>query len=691
MASSHSTKPSDLIRRRSDEMRSRMEQKGWANTLTLIGGQEVSLGTGDELTISGKSYTILDSTLTDFASKPLVAVSTGLDTQSLVTFDPNDKSDNFLKEKATLLASDLTKKHKGTSNGSDQAGIYSVLDYTIQFVRGKDCFDLRDGDDQVEDVNRFEEKWTKSHKEAYKGTPVIPLEEFVRKRVGVCRQHALFTAFLLHDLVSKKLLPPGQVFANRDTVPDHGTGTTGHVWVIYKPIQPRPDSNDQYNFYSVDTLNETEAFNVGKNRKRLESEKPPGYGKAAIENCVSRYAKSDLEDICYTTITDEKVKKNFIHAILDANSGSCRKFLNHQYRLGGDEALFAIKKALKNHKKDETFDKKLDGNYKPVFQDLERVLETETLHNKGYSKIEDPDDKQQFVLGLLCKPESARQAILAKQEKLDLEQLLNSLRSESPDRGGLYKQFVEYEDAQKNIEEQIANIIKNQATSVHDKHYDKLDRYDRKLFIEGLIAQSPDERSQVLDKQNSADLKHLRRILEKQGSKAKTLLSDVNKKIVNLNKDLELVNLIEGIILSGGLKVLPDKFVPHFFSNAYHSKIEVGSNKEKIKVPDSAKQMHDELIKADLSSVNLATLQKIIPQLKSIAEKTLENKKDRDESVTTFLEILADNEPDEWHDKLSVLHKKLVPTPHHRKYSSDSEESSEYSTHMHMRKGSVSD
>lgn len=60
--------------------------------------------------------------------------------------------------------------------------------------------------------------------------PVIPLDDFIRSGVGVCRHSALVATYFIDRLIREHRLPPGRVRYVRDTIK-----FGGHAWVLYFP------------------------------------------------------------------------------------------------------------------------------------------------------------------------------------------------------------------------------------------------------------------------------------------------------------------------------------------------------------------------------------------------------------------------------------------------------------------------
>lgn len=511
MSTSHSSNPEpdpQLRRRRTVEMYDGMEERNWVEDTRIINGEPY-------LIIDDTPYRILDSGVTEFDNrdKPLVSVGARL-SRELIILDPSSK----------YLQSIYSKLKFGVENlNEEDQDIQTILNFTINFVRNFLRPDSGKLKEKVNELRGDPNNYMKSDDGKpikYKGNPAILLDTFIRERVGVCRHHALLAAYLIHNLVLDGLLPPGHVFSHRDTVESGGA----HVWTIYKPIQPVFRSNE-YDFYLVDSLWNTKAYNL---RDYAPIFKECGYGEGAIQYCIYRHNRPDIESVAYTKIDrrNPRLKDDFIHDLLCVPVEMRRKFLNQQHSLGACEKIM---RDLTSSSKYRSY-----RNYDALLDDLERVL-NENLHKKNYAQIKDSDDRQQFVLRLLCISEDERSRVIYKQTKEDLRQLQNSLNTAGVDRKGLYEQFATYQSVLQEIKGRLEIKL------LHEGHYDEIDELDdRQQFMIGLLLCTANERESLLDKQNIADLKHIKLSLEAKDERHdvyrhfdtyRDVLADVEKRI----------------------------------------------------------------------------------------------------------------------------------------------------------------
>ncbi len=696
------------VRRRSVEMLTEMDFK-FFNQKTEQGETY--------LEIAGTDYRVLDSTVTEFNNddKPIASVGKALG-REIIILDPNSK---YLKEVYKGLKTEIERfeeqikrknKEKMTAQLEKQIS-EAMLQLTMDHV--KKCLEGRVP--AVKEIRESSTNWMAEYKEL----PVISLDTFIQKGAGVCRHHGLFNAYLLNRLIIDKLLPPGNVYVNRDVLKNGNA----HVWAIYKPIQLKAS---HYNVYLIDSLKFKEDYNLSAEDSRIYLE--DCYGKGPVDRCVKRYDRSDLEIVAYTSITDRKIKEDFIDCILDASENDCRKFLNHQHRL---KACAAIEDALldyKNHK-----------NYAPVLADVRRVLRTNDFHERYYfDKITNADDAQQFVLGLLCKSEEERSLVLEDQDLKALEEIKKSLTKDE-----LFLQFDEYQSLVKDIDNRIHTKL------LHEKSYDKIEEADdRQQFMLGLLLCSSDERAVILDRQDLSDLEHMKRSLKITSSKREdniyrhidtfsTVTGEIDKHIRAKKTELEYlhekpydqiekkedrqkfmvgllhqsseenaavfakqdvddlehmkqsltrpiyddyaskqtveneidksialksIDLIKTIILSGKLEIRSDAPTWTVTFWAPGSKIQTISGD--VAVPDCCKEFYDKIQQVNFKTASLKQLTKLISDIKKRASDSIEGY--TNQNTKTFLMILKDhaNDPIELFKNLKRFQDKfLAPHP----------------------------
>lgn len=211
------------------------------------------------LQTNGEQILILDGSITDFTSTPMVSIGAGAGNREIIYFDPKSKylADQYQAALKTMLT------HKASEKGGKLTD-KEILDATMLFI--KDIFTSNDEDA----VKRFCEGWTGRSE---KGVPIIPLDEFLKNRLGVCRHHALLASFLLDSLIKDKILSPGKIHHQRSDV-----FGGAHVWVIYEP-----DDMHRQDAYLVDSLWHSEAHHIIADKAKLYN-----YG-AGLRLCQMKY------------------------------------------------------------------------------------------------------------------------------------------------------------------------------------------------------------------------------------------------------------------------------------------------------------------------------------------------------------------------------------------------------------------
>lgn len=385
------------------------------------------------LTINEVNYRVLDGKITKFNDEPIVSVGSSL-MRELIVLDPRS---TYLIEKYGDLKTQIQKlKHH-------ERDINTIIGYAIRFVKSH----LKS-----HSSSEFDD-FCKSfpYKTVVKNNPVIHLDEFIKSGMGVCRHHALFLSYLVHNLVCDGLLPEGKVFYHRDRikiVEEEGKKQAGHAWVIYKPNQTIND-NDRYDFFIADSTG-TRAYKALDSLDYLSNK----YGEAAVENCVKLYNKPDyinLGRLIYSALSKLEHKQLFMTKLLNSSSDRREKILNHQYQM---DACDELKTDLTYLLKDKSH-----KNYDELMREIDRVLETNLLHAHQYHTIELKEDRQQFVLGLLCASQQDRLAVLDEQSAAALIHLHLSLNENRPDRKSFYQLFSGYLSLVDEMEKRIILLI----------------------------------------------------------------------------------------------------------------------------------------------------------------------------------------------------------------------------------------
>lgn len=202
------------------------------------------------LTYNAKTYRILNGNVTNF-SQPLVSVGSTAG-REVIEFDPANSlyiQDHLKKFKAEL---EEWRNILGTNLRT-----VDVLSLLKEYLR-KEVFKLSHNDqannlvmDMVTEALKSDSFKKLKHisKEGYPSDiPIIPLDEFVKRGIGVCRHHGLLTAYFINELC-KGPNPhlDGIVHHIRDNV--YGGA---HVWDVFIPKAKK--KGDPVEKWHIDTL-----------------------------------------------------------------------------------------------------------------------------------------------------------------------------------------------------------------------------------------------------------------------------------------------------------------------------------------------------------------------------------------------------------------------------------------------------
>lgn len=186
------------------------------------------------LKLNGKDYTLITSKTTYFFGKHLA--SYGASIREVIILDPEESILSNMHFKSIVQA--IEKAEKTHTKWTDDKVFSIVLDYvrTIIFNSGQT--------ERSKKVDSFIsskklDKDTPQIKIQNAIVPAINIDEFLGSRIGICRHHAMITAYILDGLtkqISPKTGKPylcGIVQIIRDNLPNRGA----HAWVTM--INPR--------------------------------------------------------------------------------------------------------------------------------------------------------------------------------------------------------------------------------------------------------------------------------------------------------------------------------------------------------------------------------------------------------------------------------------------------------------------
>jgi hypothetical protein len=180
------------------------------------------------LQVNGKDYSLITSKTTNFFGKHLA--SYGASIREVIILDPEESILSNMHFKSILQA---IEKFEKTHEKWNDAEIFSiVLDYvrTIIFNSGQN--------ERSKKVERFisSKKLDKDMPQIRIKNAIVPainIDEFLGSRIGVCRHHAMITAYILDGLTKQTSLKTGKPFLYgivqiiRDNLPKRGA----HAWV----------------------------------------------------------------------------------------------------------------------------------------------------------------------------------------------------------------------------------------------------------------------------------------------------------------------------------------------------------------------------------------------------------------------------------------------------------------------------
>lgn len=237
-----------------------------------------------KIKLNQKDYTPLTAAIQDISTKPVASCGSS-ERREIITLDPDHSpilNDHYEKLKNILQDS---QKNLGRPL-SEEAILKHVRDYIRKEIFPSDK-DL-DLTDSFIDRMRNDPRILKTLYIVGKGdhalVPIIPIDEFIKEGVGVCRHHALVASYLLDRLTKEpeaSRMLDGVVQHMRDNVPAGNGKLSGHIWVTFL-------SKKEKKRWHIDTLwNEIWEFSTPQAIAHL---KMRGYGEEAINNQVRKAA-----------------------------------------------------------------------------------------------------------------------------------------------------------------------------------------------------------------------------------------------------------------------------------------------------------------------------------------------------------------------------------------------------------------
>ena len=182
------------------------------------------------LNIQNKTYTPVTGNATNFTEQPLVSIGSS-SSREVLTLDP--KNSPHLAKHYNNLLENLNKLQKQQGRPLDEK---QVLDYVMNYVN-KNIFPysaVPDIEKKVDDMVDAKKNDARNKSKIIcdnEQVPVIPIDDFIKAGIGVCRHKALVASYLL-DRLGKEPKPviQGIVQQMRDNVTGEA-GSGGHIWV----------------------------------------------------------------------------------------------------------------------------------------------------------------------------------------------------------------------------------------------------------------------------------------------------------------------------------------------------------------------------------------------------------------------------------------------------------------------------
>lgn len=170
-------------------------------------------------TINGKIYTPFTGMSIDTFTKNTISCGSSVD-REMIILDAENSS--LLKEHFNKLLAVI----KNIDSKDDIAILTSITRYIK-----KEIFDKTEN--LIKNVEEFSKTYAAlnpANTIGYKGNyiPLIPIDAFIKERIGVCRHHALVTNYMIDGLIKKTILK-GDVKAIRDNLDRGG----GHIWNVF--------------------------------------------------------------------------------------------------------------------------------------------------------------------------------------------------------------------------------------------------------------------------------------------------------------------------------------------------------------------------------------------------------------------------------------------------------------------------
>lgn len=219
------------------------------------------------INIEGKDYTIVTSKVNNFSTQSLASFGS-TKTREILLLDPTSYLLDFHYEKLKEKLQSLQQENGKLSNKQIFKQINKYVKNEIFFFKPAKKKERKEKIKSITE-NKPKVKWDK------KTIPVVTIDEFIKKGVGVCRHHALTSAYLL-DRLAKEENPilKGRVFQIRDFLNRQRGGA--HTWNFFIIENGENENQEKWHIDSY--------WNIAKKFKESEKYLIKKYGQEAIEH-----------------------------------------------------------------------------------------------------------------------------------------------------------------------------------------------------------------------------------------------------------------------------------------------------------------------------------------------------------------------------------------------------------------------
>jgi hypothetical protein len=192
--------------------------------------------TNNTVRYQDQEYTCIRTDTISFSKTKLISVGSHFD-REMITLDPNSLILNRCYDDFFHAIKEHCKNSKSTHLSMEI--IMPILKKHVRNQIFPSCTDKS----VVKNVDNFVKKYKQDNPDKCitvrnDSIPIISIDEFIEKGLGVCRHHALITAYLLDRLIQEqggKLVPLGIVQHMRDNLDKGGA----HVWINFTEVSKR--------------------------------------------------------------------------------------------------------------------------------------------------------------------------------------------------------------------------------------------------------------------------------------------------------------------------------------------------------------------------------------------------------------------------------------------------------------------